>query len=260
MSAAAPSSESDRLVDRLKRAVIERVRAEIASGEARLAAGLALSFLLHVAIALSFMGTPVRGQGGTSAERVTVRVAPGPLTQPNTPVQVAEPRVAQRVPRASDAKRPAVAPVSAPVPEPAPPAATEPEALRATGPVPVAEAPVGVAAAGAIYLPASALDRRPLPEEEPALEHPPGAPFASGYVVLRILVNELGTVDGVEVLVSDPEGVFDAAATRAFSEVRYHPAQRNGLAVKAEMIVEVKFDAPLPAPGQTLVVTPPAGS
>jgi TonB family protein len=257
VSAATLTTVPDRLADRIQRAVVARVRAEIASGEARLAAGLALSFLLHALAAAAWMGTPESGQGGRSSERVTVRIAPGPPSRSSASPQAAVPRIAQGVTRASDTKpRPTATPDAVRTAAIAPPVATT--ALPATGPLPVENAPSGDLAAGAVYLPASALDRRPMPEEEPALEHPADAPLESGYLVLRVLVNELGTVDGVEVLVSDPEGVFDAAATRAFSAVRYRPGERHGVAVKSEMIVEVKFDAPTAPPIRTLAVTPPA--
>ena len=97
---------------------------------------------------------------------------------------------------------------------------------------------------GPRYYRAGELDERPqpivLPEPEIADAAGPGSNQA-GYLVVQVLINESGTVDRVIFLISDPDGVFDDATTRSFSAARFRPALKNGLAVKSEMIIEIKF-------------------
>ncbi len=49
-----------------------------------------------------------------------------------------------------------------------------------------------------------------------------------GVVELRLLVNDGGRVERVEVLKSTPPGVFDSAATSAAKRYRFEPAQHAG--------------------------------
>ena len=53
-----------------------------------------------------------------------------------------------------------------------------------------------------------------------------------GYVVLRFIVTESGTVRDPEVLRSEPEGVFDRAALRAVLRFKYQPQFVDGVPVE----------------------------
>lgn len=59
--------------------------------------------------------------------------------------------------------------------------------------------------------------------------------------MVRVLIDERGRADQVQVLVSDPEGKFDRAVLDAFSAGRYQPGMKDGVPVKSQFLVEVKF-------------------
>lgn len=79
---------------------------------------------------------------------------------------------------------------------------------------------------------------------------PPEYPYKAarrgieGWVRVAFDVNESGNVENVEVVESDPPGVFDIAATRAVSRWRFKPRIIDGKAVpgKASQVVEFKLD------------------
>ena len=79
------------------------------------------------------------------------------------------------------------------------------------------------------------------------------------YVRLRVFINEHGAVDDVVVVNADPNGVFERAARAAFAQAHFLPGQRDGVPVRSQMLVEVKFDpgidvrlADEPAPNASL--------
>ena len=84
----------------------------------------------------------------------------------------------------------------------------------------------------------------------PLSRQPPEYPYKAarrgieGWVRVAFDVNESGNVENVEVVESDPPGVFDIAATRAVSRWRFKPRIIDGKAVpgKASQVVEFKLD------------------
>jgi len=79
------------------------------------------------------------------------------------------------------------------------------------------------------------------------------------YVRLRVFINEQGAVDDVVVVNADPDGAFEKAARAAFAQAHFLPGQRDGVPVRSQMLVEVKFDpgidvrlADEPAPNASL--------
>ena len=62
-----------------------------------------------------------------------------------------------------------------------------------------------------------------------------------GTVVLRILVDETGTVRSVK-LVSGPGGGLDEAATKAVARFRFRPAMRKGQPVATEIRYAYTFE------------------
>lgn len=63
-----------------------------------------------------------------------------------------------------------------------------------------------------------------------------------GVVLLKILINERGTIDDVSIVEADPKGTFEGAARNAIVATRFSPAVRNGRPVKSQKMLEVKFD------------------
>ena len=108
----------------------------------------------------------------------------------------------------------------------------------------LAQADAGTPAlSGHTYFAASDLERRPALAAPISPEYPAEAPAGGGYLVLKLLINEIGTVDRVAVLVSDPEGAFDQAAVSTFGGARFTPGMRHGVPVKSQMTIELKYHA-----------------
>lgn len=69
------------------------------------------------------------------------------------------------------------------------------------------------------------------------------APLGVGQVIVRIYVNESGLVDRVEIQEAYPPGVFEAVTLRQLYQLRFNPAQRDGLFVKSFKDVVLTFDS-----------------
>lgn len=84
----------------------------------------------------------------------------------------------------------------------------------------------------------------------PLSRQPPEYPYKAarrgieGWVRVAFDVTGTGDVENVEVIESDPPGVFDIAASRAVSRWRFKPRIIDGQAVsgKASQVVEFKLD------------------
>ncbi|MBI3374212.1 MAG: TonB family protein [Betaproteobacteria bacterium] len=87
----------------------------------------------------------------------------------------------------------------------------------------------------------------PLSSIEP--EFPELRPHDEGHLVVRVLINEHGRADQVQLLVSDPERKFDRAVIDAFSAGQYQPGIKDGVSVKSQFLVEVKFHPEGAPPG-----------
>lgn len=112
---------------------------------------------------------------------------------------------------------------------PAPPA-LEPAAAAPTA---AASAPAPAAPAHGAA-PGSAEELVPLTDVRPDYPARAAAAGIEGSVTLRFTVNAEGRVEEIEVLASEPPGVFDRAARRAISRSRFVPRQENGVAVARE--------------------------
>jgi len=62
-----------------------------------------------------------------------------------------------------------------------------------------------------------------------------------GVVLVRVLVNELGTVDSVEVLEPSLYQAFDSAAVTGAKDLRFQPARQGGKRVTVWAQVPVHF-------------------
>lgn len=84
----------------------------------------------------------------------------------------------------------------------------------------------------------------------------------SGKVRIRLLIDETGAVERVEILSADPPGFFESSVQRAFGAARFSPGMKDGAAVKAQLMLEVAFDGdPSPShnggPSPTYIGPPP---
>ncbi len=64
----------------------------------------------------------------------------------------------------------------------------------------------------------------------------------SGWVEVRFRVNQDGTVDDIQVVNSEPAGLFDSSATRAVSRWRFKPRHVNGVPTATYTAVRLRFD------------------
>jgi TonB family protein len=96
------------------------------------------------------------------------------------------------------------------------------------------------------YFHAHELDRRPqiLSHVEPSF--PALALVPTGRVVLRLYLDEGGSVETVAAESADRTGAFEAAARDAFAAARFLPGIKGGVPVKAVVRVEVLFGSPHP--------------
>jgi outer membrane biosynthesis protein TonB len=93
------------------------------------------------------------------------------------------------------------------------------------------------------YYTASEVDHRAIALEEPPLYNPLHGPEPgfTARVVLLVLVNENGGVDGVATLQSRYRGPYDAIARAAFASIRFSPATKDGKPVKSQKVIEVIY-------------------
>ena len=130
---------------------------------------------------------------------------------------------------------PEAAPQSAPVRPPAPPSTSAPVADAAPTPLPPAPA--------LTYHGSLGLDPPPRPLTDIEQLVPEAAGLRGGTVVLRLYINEQGTVDKAEVLRSTPSGLFDATALEAASRARFSPGYLAGVPVKSQVTFEIRYRA-----------------
>lgn len=111
------------------------------------------------------------------------------------------------------------------------------------------------APAASRYYPVRELDVRPGITKNIEPEYPAAAArrSLSGKVVIRLYIDEKGSVERVETLRAKPSGYFEQSAERAFRAAHFTPGMKGGRAVKTKMTIEVSYDSPPPP-------TAPAGA
>lgn len=94
------------------------------------------------------------------------------------------------------------------------------------------------------YYKSSELDVRALPINEVHLVYPKTAyeMRLRGRVVVRMFINEHGTIDTLAVVEADPPGVFEDHALAAARALTFTPAIKDGHAVKSQKLIEVAFN------------------
>lgn len=89
----------------------------------------------------------------------------------------------------------------------------------------------------------SAVDTAPTPSSRVVPNYPPRARSQglSGFVKFSLLIDDNGNVSKAKVIESDPEGVFDSAASAAISQWKFSPALYRGKPVKVWATQTVRF-------------------
>jgi protein TonB len=87
------------------------------------------------------------------------------------------------------------------------------------------------------------VDERAEPLTSIALRYPEElrGKLVAGKVRLRLFIDERGVVRKMQVAASDPSGMFDEAAKRAWADVRFRPALKGGAPVKSQKVIELTY-------------------
>ena len=104
-----------------------------------------------------------------------------------------------------------------------------------------APSPEPVLPAAPDYFAGGKLDPGPRTLEDVDPVYPEEAKQQEGSVVLRLLINEAGTVDNVAVVRAYPAGLFERSALEAFGKAKFSPGRMLGVAVKSQITIEVLF-------------------
>jgi protein TonB len=233
-------------------------------GTAPLARALALSAALHAAVLMVVQPAP-----GGRAETLVINArllppAPRPEALPEAPLPTPEPPL-----EAEPAPTPPVAPIArAPEPEavtvptpaaPAAPAEAPVAPVQPASPGPVQpEAVAGAAGArdtspGLPRIPvmldsnwytARQVDERPRLLESRLPRYPEEArrKGIEGSVVVQVHIDQFGKVREIEIIESDPPGVFDDAVRVAYEGAPYAPAVLGGQPVRYIGKYRVRFE------------------
>lgn len=206
----------------------------------RLSLAIAASVALHAAIILAVH--PSRGVSRPHGFAFTARLAPADERR--------DQKAALLDLRASAPAPAAVSPaeearIAGPPQDPAmlsPPARPDFSAVDAAA----AQTQTQSNAAGGLlpaqrYYLASELERPPSPLQAVEAENPVESGSREGFVVLRLLINERGSVDEVAVVRAEPSGVFEKSALAAFGSAQFSPGILFGAAVKSQLLVEVQY-------------------
>lgn len=78
--------------------------------------------------------------------------------------------------------------------------------------------------------------------------HPefPDMARVSGKVLVRLFIDERGTVEHVGILRAEPPNIFEASARRAFLAARFTPGMKAGVPVKSQLTLQVDYTQPQP--------------
>ena len=217
-----------------------------------------ISLALHAAV-IGLVQVAPPASPGFAEPAIEARLVPARAAAKAVPPSPDAP--AERVP----ALAPSVSADALPVETPAPPAPVpeQPAAVPEMAREQPAAQPAGAAGQGAATAPAAAapaaaitsavdltyygvreLDVQPRALREIVPEYPADADRArlSGKVRVLLKLEADGRVSDAEVVSATPPGVFEDTTLKAFRDARFAPAQKNGRAVRARVLIEVLFD------------------
>ena len=93
-----------------------------------------------------------------------------------------------------------------------------------------------------VYYMTNQLTKRPQPTAPTELDPPALMPIvASGKIVLKLWISDLGEVSAVEIEKSEMPEAFSRQAVAAFKRLRFLPGERDGVRVGSIMRIEVKY-------------------
>jgi TonB family protein len=92
------------------------------------------------------------------------------------------------------------------------------------------------------WLKRSELDSVAMPTKIVKIEYPEGAAGqGAARVQVRLFIDERGVVRKITLETPRAGRAFEEAAVRAWHDVRFSPAMKDGVAVKSQQVIEVEF-------------------
>ena len=94
------------------------------------------------------------------------------------------------------------------------------------------------------YYDAMEVDKRAEPAIPVQLRFPPFGLHSqkSGKVILLLLISETGSVDQVEILDSQPPGIYENSALATFSMIPFVPAIKDGRPVRSRKTIQIDYE------------------
>lgn len=88
------------------------------------------------------------------------------------------------------------------------------------------------------------VDATPMPtvKLEPVYPYRARRMNTTGSVDIRFLVDSTGTVQTLEILKADPEGIFEDSVRQAVTRWKFQPGRKDGKAVKTWMVTTITFE------------------
>lgn len=206
----------------------------------RLEVALCASLVLHLLVlALALLTSGGNMAGVRQMDSHVLNAMLSPVSRPNPAVPAPEEQQGEYVSPESDLHQKPDVDIRLNAPDPITQTALAAIAPQKTDAAPPSQS----AAASDVHMPSgvSGPGKQPRLLSEIVLDYPSSAGDREGRVTLGIVVNATGSVDEVLVISSDPTGVFDDAAIRAFSPARFSPGEMLGVPVRSSIVVEVSF-------------------
>lgn len=199
---------------------------------------------------LRFLGASLSALIGTGLVLLAVLGLNRPVPPPPPPKEVREVRFDLKPPERPPPRAPAPPPPRRAPPTPAPPAALLGASLSglsfglgAFQDLQVGTSALDGAGAGQVEMTEATVDVAPRPLQRTPPDYPvrARAKGLEGSVDLSIRIGEDGSVRDVQVLASDPAGVFDEAARDAVRTWRFEPALYQGQPVPVRVQQTLRF-------------------
>lgn len=204
---------------------------------------LGLIILLHVLFFYALQSSPLRqtAQATVPQELFVSFIAPEPAPQPEALKPVPEPRKTEPVVKKTVRRPVPLKPADNPTPLPQPVEA--PPMAAAVAPIepPAAAAPAAPPAPAAPAMPKTVSGVEYIQAPQP--DYPPISRRMGeeGNVVLRVLVNEKGHPERIDVRQSSGSARLDEAARQAVSRALFKPHLEDGKAVAVYALVPINF-------------------
>ncbi len=225
---------------------------ELSPAMQRVVAAMSISIAAHLALIGLLRVNPVAAPVAAAIPVIEARLQPAapppipappkmavPATAPETapePAPEAPPKPVPPAPVASASPPAHAAPDAPPVVPSAPNPAPQPNSALPAVNVPLLVDPT--------YYTAKQLDVQPRALAAINPVYPPDAVArgTAGWVVLKLKLDEGGSVQDVEVSDASAPGIFDQSALDAFRNAHFAPAQKGGRAVKSLVQIKVRYE------------------